>query len=122
MQRKAAMGETALHKNIWLGLILASGLCATFVTADEAPADLVRRVARMETETQQARDHYVFRQSVTVEELSDRGIRVGEYREVRDVIFSPGGERAEQMIGSPAATLKNLKLTDEDFADIRNIQ
>jgi hypothetical protein len=117
------MRETARHKNIWLGIIIfASGLSTPFVAADEAPADLVRRVAHAETETQQARDHYTYRQSVTVEELSDRGTRVGEYREVRDVIFSPGGERAEQMIGSPAMMLKNLKLTDEDFADIRNIQ
>jgi hypothetical protein len=122
------MGETVRHKNtfFWLVLIFVSALsatiCSTFVTADEAPADLVRRVSLVETETQQVRDHYTYRQSVAVEELSDRGTRVGQYREVRDVVFSPGGERAEQMIGSPAVTLKNLKLTDEDFADIRNIQ
>src|ERR1700730_912422 len=128
MLRNAAMGETSLHKNIsfWLGIVAVSALSATIgsalVTADEAPVDLVRRVAHVETETQQARDHYTYRQSVTVEELSNRGTRVGEYREVRDVTFSPGGERAEQMIGSPAMMLKNLKLTDEDFADIRNIQ
>jgi hypothetical protein len=41
---------------------------------------------------------------------------------VRDVIFSPAEERTEEMIGRPLLTLKNLKLTDEDFADIRNIQ
>jgi hypothetical protein len=59
---------------------------------------------------------------VAVEELNDRGAKVGEYREVRDVIFSPAGERSEQMIGNPLVTLKNLKLTEEDFADIRDIQ
>jgi hypothetical protein len=79
-------------------------------------------VARAETEAQRARDHYTYRQSVTVEELSDRGMKVGEYREVRDVIFSPAEERSEQIIGQPLLSLKNLKLTDEDFADIRNIQ
>ncbi len=46
----------------------------------------------------------------------------GEYREVRDVIFSPTQERTEEMVGRPVDTLKNLKLTEEDFADIRNIQ
>ncbi len=76
----------------------------------------------METETQQARGHYTYRQTVTVEELSDRGAMVGQYHEVRDVIFSPAAERTEVMIGAPLETLKNLKLTDEDFADIRNIQ
>ena len=110
-------GATRRRRSLVLGIVVG---CALY--ADEVPADLVRRVAHVETETQQARDHYTYRQSVTIEELSDRGMRLGEYREVRDVIFSPGGERAEQMIGSPAMTLKNLKLTDEDFADIRDIQ
>ncbi|MBZ5592253.1 MAG: outer membrane lipoprotein-sorting protein [Acidobacteriia bacterium] len=90
--------------------------------AEEPPADLVRRVAHAETETQRTRDHYTYRQSVTLEELSDRGSRVGEYREVRDVIFSPAEERTEEIIGQPLVALKNLKMTDEDFADMRNIQ
>ncbi len=104
-----------------IGIILASGLAPAGL-AQDPPADLARRVARIESETQRAREHYTYRQSVTMEELSDRGSLVGEYREVRDVIFSPAGERTEQMIGQPLLTLKNLKLTDEDFADIRNIQ
>jgi hypothetical protein len=90
--------------------------------AEDAPADLARRVAHVETETQRARDRYTYRQSVTLQELSDRGAMVGEYREVRDIIFSPAEERTEEMIGRPLLTLKNLRLTDEDFADIRNIQ
>src|SRR5579863_2663394 len=100
-----------------IGIILASGL--GLVSAQEPPADLVRRVAHAETETQHARDHYTYRQSVTVEEMSERGTMVGQYREIRDVIFSPADERTEVMIGQPLLTLKNLKLTDEDFADIR---
>lgn len=47
---------------------------------------------------------------------------MGEYRELRDVIFSPTGERSERVIGTPTATLKRLLLTDEDFRDIREIQ
>jgi hypothetical protein len=79
-------------------------------------------VAHLESETQRARDHYTYKQSVAIEELSDHGGMVGQYREERDVIFSPTEERTEQMIGRPLLSLKNLKLTDEDFADIRNIQ
>jgi hypothetical protein len=82
----------------------------------------VRRVANFETETQHARDHYTYRQSVTVQEMSEHGAMVGQYHEVRDVIFSPTEERTEVIVGQPLLTLKNLKLTDEDFADIRNIQ
>ena len=46
----------------------------------------------------------------------------GQYRETRDVIFSPQHDRTEQMVGSPSNGLKNLILTEEDFHDIRNIQ
>src|SRR5690242_8506536 len=108
--------------SVWcIGIILASAT-ALPVRGDDAPPDLARRVAHLETETQRARDHYTYRQSVTVEELSERGMRAGEYHEVRDVTFSPNEERTEEMIGKPVLMLKNLKLTDEDFADIRNIQ
>ncbi len=46
----------------------------------------------------------------------------GEYREIRDVVFSPSHERTEVMVGTPTETLKHLILTDEDFHDIREIQ
>ena len=69
-----------------------------------------------------ARDRYTYRQTMTVEELDSRGARTGEYREVRDVIFSPQRERIEQVIGTPRSTLQRLILTDEDFRDLRDIQ
>ena len=46
----------------------------------------------------------------------------GEYREMREVIFSPTGDRTERFAGKPVSRLKNLEMTPEDFADIRNIQ
>src|SRR5690348_845210 len=96
--------------SVWcIGIILALGQPAA-LRGEEPPPDLVRRVAHVETETQQARSHYTYRQSVTLEELSERGMKVGEYHEVRDIIFSPAGERTEQMVGHPFETLKNLKL------------
>ena len=81
-------------------------------SAQEAPADLARRVAHLETETQHARDHYTYRQSVTVIEMSGHGAMVGQYHEMRDVIFSPTAERTEVIVGQPLLTLKNLKLTE----------
>ena len=55
-------------------------------------------------------------------ELNDHGAATGEYREERDVILSPEHERTEHMIGRPLLTLKRLKMTEEDFHDIRDIQ
>ncbi len=88
----------------------------------EAPPGLARKIAHRESETAVERNHYAYRQTVQLTELSERGAAAGEYREVREVIFSPEQERSERFIGQPIASLKHLKLTDEDFSDIRNIQ
>ena len=90
--------------------------------ADEPPADLISRIAVRESETQDAQSHYTYEQSVTIEELDKRGARAGEYREVREVIFSPTEQRTERLVGRPRAMLKNLQLTEEDFRDIREVQ
>jgi hypothetical protein len=90
--------------------------------AADPPPGLARRTAARETETEQARGNYTYRQTVVVEEIDDKGARTGDYREVRDIIFSPEGKRTEQAIGKPSLTLRRLKLTDEDFRDIREVQ
>ena len=75
-----------------------------------------------ETETAQAQRNYTYRQSVTIDEFDGHGSTSGGYHEVRDIIFSPQQERTEQMVGKPFDTLSRLKLTDEDFRDIREVQ
>ena len=92
------------------------------LVCQEPPADLVKRVAHRESQMREARDHYTYKQSVTLEELDSRGAATGLYQEQREVIFTPQQERLEQMIGNPTNTLKHLLLTPEDFQDIRNIQ
>jgi len=76
----------------------------------------------METETQAIRNEYTYRQTVVFAELDAHGAQTGEYREVRDVVFSPERQRSEQMIGKPSMNLKHLIMTDEDFRDMRDIQ
>jgi hypothetical protein len=105
-----------------IGLILALGCAAATGRAQEPPPNVARRIAHEESETQAARDNYTYRQSVVFAELNEHGAQTGEYREERDVVFSPDRERTEQIIGKPLLTLKRLKLTDEDFQDIRGIQ
>jgi hypothetical protein len=82
----------------------------------------MRQVASRETATQQAQGNYTYEQTVTIEELDQHGARSGEYREVREIIFSPARERTERMLGKPSSTLSRLKLTEEDFRDIREVQ
>ena len=79
-------------------------------------------MAHRETPTETERNEYTYRQGLTIDELDDHGGARGQYKETRDVIFSPQHDRTEQMIGNPSNGLKNLILTEEDFQDIRNIQ
>jgi hypothetical protein len=107
-----------------IALIVASGfiLAGWCVADDTIPDHLLQRIARREAENAYARNNYTYRQTVTISELNDRGLQTGEYREIRDVTFSPEKGRYEVVIEQPRNTLKHLKLTEEDFADIRNIQ
>jgi hypothetical protein len=102
--------------------ILAFVLLATPFRAEEPPPDLAQRVALRETEDEKARGEYTYRQTVEVQEVDTRGGAVGQYHEVRDIIFSPEKERTEKEIGKPYSTLQRLILTPEDFRDIREIQ
>lgn len=92
------------------------------LSAQDAPPGLARKVAHRESATQAERNQYAYRQTVRLQELDSHGAMSGEYREVRDVVFSPDHERTEQPVGVPVLTLKHLILTDEDFQDIREIQ
>jgi hypothetical protein len=101
--------------------MIALGFLAPLYAKDP-PADLAKRVAHRESETADERRQYAYTQSIRLQELDGRGVQTGEYREVREVIFSPTGDRTERFSGQPVSRLKNLVMTDEDFADLRDIQ
>ena len=105
-----------------IGFIVAFGLAITVANAGDPPADLIRKMAQREAGNEAERANYMYRQTVMVEEVSEKGLIDGHYREVHDVIFSPTGERSEEAVGKPVSALKNLKLTPEDFADLREVQ
>jgi hypothetical protein len=108
-----------------IGLILAFVLAGAWLraqTADQPPPNLARLVAHRETETEAERNQYMYRQTVTIQELDGRGAARGEYKEVRDIIFSPTHERTEELVGKVSNGLQSLRLTDEDFRDLREIQ
>jgi hypothetical protein len=102
--------------------ILAFGFLAAIAIAADPPPDLARKVAVREAENEAARNNYTYRQTVIVEEMDSRGGRAGEYREVREVIFSPEGDRTDRMVGKPLMNLKRMKQTEEDFRDLREVQ
>ncbi len=106
-----------------IALILASAflLGPLAVFADDPPPGLLHKIAERENQNALARADYTYRQSVTLQEINDLGKVTGEYRTLTDVTFSPTRGRYEQPLGPPVNTLTRLKLTPEDFTDIRNI-
>ena len=106
-----------------IALIVASGLLIPVgvLMAADPPPGLLKKIAERETEFARARENYTYRQSVTIQEFNDQGAVSGEYHEIRDVTFSPSRVRYEQVVEQPRNTLTRIKLTPEDFADIRNV-
>ena len=132
MVRAAMKGPSAgraIARSIGRVSVSALAIFATFIiavgfakAAETPPPDLIRRIAHHEDETVEERKNYAYRQTVRLQELNEHGAEVGRYGEVRDIVFSPAQERSEKMIGLPLTNLKNLKMTDEDFRDLREIQ
>jgi hypothetical protein len=110
------------RRETFTGMLLVSLLSPLGVRAQSPPPDLASRVALRATQTRRARDQFTYRQTVVIEELSPSGARAGQYREIRDIVFSPLAERSEQLAGKPLQTLQRLQLTEEDFRDIREVQ
>ncbi len=79
--------------------------------------DMVRRVAGNEKQLRAARDHYTYRQTF---QFTDAG--GGSYTAVTDVTFTPEGKRIEKPLRRPLDTLTKIKLTEEDFRDLVEVQ
>jgi hypothetical protein len=105
-----------------IGLIVAAVVCGPLLRGADPPENLAKLVAHRETEAERERNEYMYRQTVTLDELDEKGTLRGQYKETRDVIFSPTHERTEELVGKPQNTLKLLILTPEDFHDLREIQ
>src|SRR5436305_12697027 len=101
----AVQTTSSATRNWRIRFMLTSALFTAVLNAEDPPANLIKRVAEMETAAQQAQSNYTYRQSVAVEEIDSRGAIAGEYHELRDIIFSPSEKRTEQMIGTPRKSL-----------------
>jgi hypothetical protein len=99
-------------------------LIVSFATlpAQEPPRGLAKLVAARETASENERNQYAYRQTMEFQEMDNRGTVAGRYREEREVVFLSSGERVERAAGKPLVALVRMKLTDEDFRDIRDVQ
>jgi hypothetical protein len=82
----------------------------------------LRDVAQNEAAFARARGEYTYQQDFQFVELSDsQHRRGGIYRVTTDVTFTPDGKRFERTLHGPSNTLQFLRMTDEDFSDLRNV-
>jgi hypothetical protein len=99
-----------------LALALAAPLAACaqsgFGPLDPTPPknlsidEIIKKFGEREAEFKQARDSYIFRESVKVDIVNDDSGKVdGEYYQVSDVTFNDAGHREEHVVFAPASTL-----------------
>ena len=84
------------------------------------PDGMVRRVAERGSELVAERNSYAYTQTVKFHEIH-RGGLVGRYEEVRDITFTGTGERIERHRKRPVLQLRRLRMTEEDFRDVREV-
>ncbi len=107
-----------------IALIVASAffLPSFPVLAAQPPPHLLKKIAQREEQNRNARQDYVYRQNVTVQEFNTSGVVTGRYHEASEITFSQNHVRNEQAVDRPTNTLTRIKLTPEDFSDLRNVQ
>ncbi len=87
------------------------------------PVDqIIQRFGEREAEFKAKRDNFTYVQTFIVQTIDGAGRPDGEYRMTSDIIFTPSGERYEKIIYAPPPTLERVSLSEQDLADLRNIQ
>ena len=82
---------------------------------------IIKQFAAKETEFQEALNHYTYRRVARVETIDDDTNKVdGEWYEVDDVIFDPGGARTEKVVFAPPNTLTRVMMSPSDLQDIQH--
>jgi hypothetical protein len=94
--------------------------------SDQAPTipvdQIIQRFAAREAEFKRERDNYTYTQSFVVQTVDSSGQPDGEYRMTSDIIFTDSGKRYEKVINAPPSTLVRVSLSEQDLADLQNVQ
>lgn len=92
---------------------------------NEPPAmpveEIVQKFTAREEEFRKERDHFTYTQVVVFQTLDEDGQVDGEFRETRDILFTPGGKRYDHVVYAPVTTLQRLSMTQQDFDDIEKV-
>lgn len=92
---------------------------------NEPPAmpveEIIQKFTEREEQFRKERDHFTYTQDVTFQTVDEDGRVDGEYREVRDILFTPDGKRYDHVTFAPVTTIQRILMTQEDFDDIEKV-
>lgn len=112
---------------IWaavLTALLAAVLAAPLAAQMDAPAAmqmLLRAVAKKEVKFEQARGNYTYRRDFLFSALDQQHRPGGFYQVSTDITFTPSGHRYQKTIRGPFDQLRIIRLTRQDFTDLRQV-
>jgi hypothetical protein len=87
------------------------------------PVDqIIQRFAAHEAEFRTERNNFTYVQTFIIQTIDDDGRADGEYRMTSDIIFTPAGERVEEITNAPPPTLQRISMSEQDLNDLKNIQ
>lgn len=121
-------------QKLWTRVVLACSLLVLVslsmvngqIRTAEQPPDIdkiIKQFAAKETEFQETRNYYTFRQEVRVQTIGGGNRPTGEYFRISDVVFDDSGKRSgEKIVRFPQSTLKELQITPTDLKDLEEIQ
>lgn len=64
---------------------------------------------------------YVYTESILMQELNGDGQPVGDYQQINDITYSPGGQKQITCTFCPQPTLKDIGVTEDDITDMFNM-
>ena len=80
---------------------------------------IVVKFGQREAAFDKARQDYTFRQTVTIQTISDVTNKPdGTYHQVTDIVFDAHDARTEHVVFAPANTIERLIMNENDFDDI----
>ena len=80
--------------------------------------DLIQKFVAGEDRVKDARSHYSYTQDVMVQTLDDKGV-TGQFHQIASISFDDKGKRVENVTFSEQPTLRDIRISAEDWDDIR---
>src|SRR5256885_3072373 len=107
-----------------IGICLLTAVSGQLRIAEQPPDvdKVIKQFAAKESEFQEARNYYTFRQEVRIQTIGFSNQPTGEFYRISDILFDDSGKRFEKIIKFPQSTLKDLTITSTDLRDLAETQ